>query len=71
MERLLIIVARDRPELFQELSSTYGPSGDVEILLDRRQAPRRTFSRTVAARQAPIRLGPRVEGEGFFVIPRL
>ena len=37
MERYLIIVSRDRPELLETLHSTYGQRGNVEIHLDRRE----------------------------------
>ena len=69
MDRYLVIVSRDRPELVQELRSTYGQAEEVEILLDRRQAPRHwTVPGTEAERRAAIRLG--VEGQGFVVIPQ-
>ncbi len=42
--RLLIIVARDRPELFQQLSSQYGQ--DVQVILDRRAVPRGSARRS-------------------------
>ncbi len=36
MERYLIIVSRDRPELVDTLASSYGQTDEVEIHLDRR-----------------------------------
>jgi hypothetical protein len=71
MDRYLVIVSRDRPELVQELRSTYGQSEEVEILLDRRQTPRRTLSRNDADRRSTLRLDAEVEGHGFFVTPQL
>jgi hypothetical protein len=71
MERYLIIVSQDRPELCQELRSTYSHSGEVEVLLDRRQALRQTCPGNDADRRSAVRLGTGVEGQGFFVIPRL
>ena len=69
MDRYLVIVSRDRPELVQELRSTYGQAEEVEILLDRRQTPRRwTVPGNEAERRTTNRLG--VDGQGFFVIPQ-
>ncbi len=39
MEHYLIIVARDRPELFRELIERHGQ--EMKVILDRRCAPRR------------------------------
>ena len=39
MERFLIIVARDHPELLRYLTRVYGRAEDVEIVLDRRTRP--------------------------------
>ncbi len=39
MERFLIIVARDHPELLRHLTRVYGRAEDVEIVLDRRTRP--------------------------------
>jgi hypothetical protein len=40
MDRILIIVSRDRPNLFQHFSERHG--ADARVILDRRQIPRRT-----------------------------
>jgi hypothetical protein len=40
MERCLIIVARDRPNLFEQLIERHGC--EAPVILDRRQAPRPT-----------------------------
>jgi len=37
MERWLVIIARDRPELWVTWASFYGGAEKVEVLLDRRQ----------------------------------
>ena len=71
MDRYLVIVSRDRPELVQELRSTYGQSEEVEILLDRRQTPRQTLPRKDADRRSTLQFGAEVEGQGFFVTPQL
>jgi hypothetical protein len=39
MERFLIIVARDHPDLLRHLTRVYGHAEDVEIVLDRRTRP--------------------------------
>ena len=39
MERFLIIVARDQPELLRDLTKVYGHAEDVEIIVDRRKRP--------------------------------
>ncbi len=44
MDRYLIIVARDRPNLFQQLSDRHGH--EASVILDRRQAPRPTTRRS-------------------------
>ena len=60
MDRCLIIVSRDRPNLFQHLSERQSP--DVEVILDRRQAPR-----------PPSRTGGQwhttLERDGYVVVP--
>ncbi len=38
MDRCLIIVARDRPNLFQQLSERHGH--EASVILDRRKSPR-------------------------------
>ena len=70
MERYLVIVSQDRPDLCQELRSSYGHLGDMEILLDRRQAPRGPVPREDADCRSASRLNTGVEGQGFVVIPR-
>ncbi len=42
----LIVVARDRPEVFQELKHRLGH--EMQILVDRRQEPRLVLDREVA-----------------------
>jgi hypothetical protein len=39
MERFLIIVARDQPDLLRELTKFYGRAADIEIIVDRRTKP--------------------------------
>ena len=59
MDRCLIIVSRDRPTLFQHLSERQSP--DVEVILDRRQAPRPS-SRALGTWQTTM------ERDGYIVV---
>jgi len=60
MPYTLIIVARDRPTLFQHLSERQSP--EVQVLLDRRQTPRPT-NRASALWQTNL------ERDGYIVVP--
>ena len=69
MWRWLVIIARDRPELWVTWVSFYGAPGKVEVLFDRRQGqpwPRsdRSDRRTQPHGETDL------EGHGFLVIPR-
>jgi len=70
LSRYLVIVARERPELWRDLRLTYGPSDEVEILLDRREPPRQTLPRTDRDRRSSLRRHTEVAGQGFWVICR-
>lgn len=70
MERCLIIVSRDRPDLWQELTQNYAHADGVEIILDRRQAERWTPARESADRRSSADPGTRMQDQGFVVIPR-
>ncbi len=64
MEHYLVIVARDRPELFQHLYECHGH--EMKVILDRRQRPRppipgRRDGRTVWYAT--------MQREGFMVVP--
>ncbi len=37
MERYLVVIARDRPEVWLTWAAFYGSAGNVEVLVDRRQ----------------------------------
>jgi hypothetical protein len=66
----LIIVSRDRPELFRTLVATSSQTGVVEILFDRRQGQpwtgkgERPHRRTRSNRETVLR------DQGFIVIPQ-
>jgi hypothetical protein len=68
--RYLVIVARDRPELWRDFRLTYGHADEVEILLDRRESPQRAVSQHDRHRRSPTRRGSEVAGQGFCVIPQ-
>ncbi len=59
----LIIVARDRPDLWQALTEEFGVYKDIVILLDRRQGERRQAVQphTPDRRRADRRSLPRIE----------
>ncbi len=70
MERCLIIVSRDRPDLWQELTQNYAHADEVEIILDRRQGERWTPARESADRRSSTGPGTMMQDQGFVVIPR-
>jgi len=65
MERYLVIVSRDRPDVLQRLRSAYGHKGEVEILLDRREAQRGEYG---ANRRSPRRATTDFGPQGFLMI---
>jgi hypothetical protein len=70
MNRYLIIVARDRPELFGTLATIYGQKGEVEIFFDRRRAQAGTGSRDRPERRAQAHRDAELHERGYLVIPR-
>jgi hypothetical protein len=70
MERYLVIISRDRPDLLGRLATIYGQKGEVEIQFDRRQGQtlagrgNRPDRRTAPHRDADLRK------RGFLVIRR-
>ncbi len=63
MDRYIIVVARDRPDLFYHLSEHQSP--EVEVILDRREmarAPRLTTQRPYEAWHTKL------ERDGFVVV---
>lgn len=49
-DRALVVVARDRPEVWQSLTRQFAGSADVQVLLDRRQCDRRQGDRRQQSR---------------------
>ncbi len=70
MERCLIIVSRDRPDLWQELNQNYAQAEGVDIILDRRGWRRWTFPPDDTDRRSPSSIGSDFPAEGFVVVPR-
>ncbi|MBP2672477.1 MAG: hypothetical protein H6Q85_2543 [candidate division NC10 bacterium] len=68
--RSLIIVARERPELWRDLMLTYGATDEVEILIDRRVVSHWTEPGTDRDRRSSLRRRTEVTGQGFCVICR-
>ena len=65
MEGYLVIVSRDRPELFQQLTVAHGHKAEVKILLDRRKARHREYrANRRSSRRATTDFGP----QGFLLI---
>ena len=70
MERCLVIVSRDRPDLVHTLASIIsGPPGEVEIRLDQRRRQLGTWAGARDRRSALSR-GTPLPAYGFLVIPR-
>jgi hypothetical protein len=71
MERCLVIVSRDRPELVQALASIiYGPQGAVEIRFDQRHRQLGTWRGDEGERRSALRRETHLQDHGFVVIPR-
>lgn len=70
MDRCLIVVSRDRPELWQELRQNYAQAEGVEIILDRRQDQRSSLSEEGSDRRGLFTASPDFQGQGFVVVPR-
>jgi hypothetical protein len=66
----LIIVSRDRPELFQTLLASSSRTGVVEVLYDRRQGPPGTTTGDHPDRRAHPDRDTRLRELGFIVIPQ-
>ena len=70
MRRWLVIIARDRPELWGTWASFYGSAGEVEVLYDRRQGlPWPERGDGLDRRTQPDR-DTDLQERGFRVIPR-
>jgi hypothetical protein len=69
MERRLIVVSRNRPELWQELRQNYAHAEGTEVILDRRQWQRWTRPRADGDLRYPAPLDKELQSQGFVVIP--
>jgi hypothetical protein len=70
MERCLIIVARDQPELLAQLAFMYAHEENVEVCFDRRQAQPWAGMGDQPDRRSPPRPDTDLLDHGFIVIPR-
>ena len=70
MERCLIIVARDQPELLAQLAFMYAHEADIEVCFDRRQGEPGTRMSDRPDRRYPPRPDTDLQDHGFIVIPR-
>jgi hypothetical protein len=74
--RDLVIVARDRPDLWRYLALNFAKSARVEVVLDRRQGERREATRTYergrqgADRRRSSSLVTDPRGQGCLIVPR-
>ena len=70
MARWLVIIARDRPEVWLTWAAFYGGGGEVEVLVDRRQGQPGTRRGSRADRRLLPPRDPVLQERGFLVIPR-
>ncbi|MBP1775393.1 MAG: hypothetical protein H6Q86_1399 [candidate division NC10 bacterium] len=66
----LVIIARDRPDLWMTWAAFYGGAATVEVLVDRRQGlpcPKRADR---PDRRAHLNRESELQDRGFLVIPR-
>jgi hypothetical protein len=72
MERCLVIVSRDRPELVETLNSViYGPEGSLEIRFDQRHRQLPGWRGEEGERRSALTCETALRDHGFMVIPRL
>ena len=71
MERCLIIVARDQPELLAQLAFMYAHEANVEVCFDRRQTALWTGMSDRPDRRSLPRPDTDLQDHGFIVIPRI
>ena len=70
MLQWLVIIARDRPELWATWACLYGGAERIEIILDRRQGQAGTATRDHADRRVRSPRESDIQERGFLVIPR-
>jgi hypothetical protein len=69
MNRCLIVVSRNRPDLELELRQAYAPGVGVDIIVDRRRRQRWMWPGEGAVRP-PSRTDLDLQRQGFAVVPR-
>jgi len=70
MERYLVIISRDRPDLLGRLATIYGQKGEVEIHFDRRRGQTRVGRENQPDRRTVPQRDADLERRGFLVIRR-
>lgn len=65
----LVIVARDRPELWLGWAAFYGGTGIVQLVVDRRHTPRRTRREGQPDRRSQPERETALQERGLLVIP--
>ncbi len=70
MRRWLVIIARDRPDLWVTWASFYGETGEVEVRYDQRQGLPSTERVDRSDRRAHLSRESSLWERGFLVVPR-
>ena len=70
MDRYLVIISRDRPDLLGRLATIYGQKGEVEIHFDRRQEQAAAGRRNRPDRRTAPQRNADLRRRGFLVIRR-
>jgi len=70
MRQCLVVIARDRPELWVTWAAFYGGTGTVEVLVDRRQGLPGTSRGDRPDRRAQPTRDADLRERGFLVIPQ-
>lgn len=70
MERFLIVVARNQPDLLAQLAFMYAHEANVEVCFDRRQGEPWPEIAHRPDRRSPPRPDTDLQDHGFIVIPR-
>lgn len=69
MRGCLVIIARDRPELWLTWAAFYGGTGNVRLVVDRRHTPPRTRREGHPDRRTQPERETALQKRGFLVIP--
>ena len=72
MDRCLVIVSRDRPDLLHTLHRIiYGPEGSLEIRFDQRHRQLQGWGGEDGERRSAFTRDSELRDHGFMVVPRL